>query len=294
MTMLEIAAPPLPSIGHLVAERQSSSLLDGRLADAYGAPLTFRRREDRPTVVANFVSTLDGVVSYATPEAAGGGEISGFFGPDRFVMALLRGVADAVLIGAGTLRAGADEAWTPEYIYPEAAGDVAAMRRRLGLAPQPTTVVVSASGRVDWSHPGLASGDVPVLVVTTRQGRARLANPPRAGIEVAEIGDERVEGRALLEALARRGLGLVLCEGGPHLLATLLEAGAVDELFMTLAPQVAGRAARAPRLGLAEGVAFSVADAPWWRLVSLGRAGEHLFLRYRRERGDENEREVRP
>jgi riboflavin biosynthesis pyrimidine reductase len=283
MTMHAVAAPPLPRIERLFAE-PSASVLDGRLADAYGAPLSFARRADRPTIVANFVSTLDGVVSYATPEAAGGGEVSGFFAPDRFVMGLLRGVADAVLIGAGTLRAGADEAWTPDYIYPDISSDVAAMRGRLGLAPQPTTVVVSASGQVDPSQPGLAAPDVPALLVTTRAGRERIGTSP-SRLELVEAGSERVEPDALVEELAGRGFGLVLCEGGPHLLGALLEHDLVDELFLTVAPQIAGRSHGFPRLGLAEGVAFSVANAPWWRVVSIGRSAEHLFLRYRRERG---------
>ena len=287
--MAAVAAPPLPRIEHLLAE-PSASLLDGRLADAYGAPLSFARRRDRPTIVANFVSTLDGVVSYATPEAAGGGEISGFSRADRFVMGVLRGVADAILIGNGTLRAGADEAWTPDYIYPEAADDAADMRRRLGLAPQPTTVVVSASGQVDPSHPGLRAA--PALVITTHAGRERF--DASTSLEVVEAGEDRVEASDLVTVLGSRGLGLVLCEGGPHLLASLLEADVIDELFLTLAPQIAGRSHRSPRLGLAEGVAFSVADAPWWHLVSLARSGEHLFVRYRRDRGIHAEREARP
>jgi riboflavin biosynthesis pyrimidine reductase len=289
--MIDVAAPALPRIEHLWAEPAFGSALSGRLADAYGAPLTFEQSIGRPTIVANFVSTLDGVVSYATPEAAGGGEVSGFFGPDRFVMGLLRAVSDAVLIGAGTLRAGAAEAWTPDYIYPALALEAAAMRDRLGLAPQPTTVVVSASGQVDPAHPGLAAPDVPALLVTTHAGRERFDASP-SGLEVVDAGSERVEPEALVEELAHRGFGVVLCEGGPHLLAGLLERDLVDELFLTVAPQIAGRSHRAPRLGLVEGVAFSVADAPWWRLVSLARSGEHLFLRYRRQRGTDDEREA--
>lgn len=292
MTVLAVAKPPLPPIEHLWAE-QSASMLDGRLAGAYGAPLAFARRTNRPTIVANFVSTLDGVVSYATPEAAGGGEISGFFAPDRFVMSVLRGVADAVLIGAGTLRAGEGEAWTPGFIYPDAADDIAAMRRRLGLVPQPTTVVVSASGQVDPSHPGLSAPDVPALVITTHDGHERF-DTVSGGPEVVEAGVERVEPSDLVGVLTDRGFGMVLCEGGPHLLGALLERDLVDELFLTLAPQIAGRSHHAPRLSLAEGFAFSVADAPWWRLIGLGRSGEHLFLRYRRDRGTHDEREARP
>ena len=215
--MTDVAAPALPRIEHLWGEPAFGSALAGRLADAYGAPLSFARRSDRPTIVANFVSTLDGVVSYATPEAAGGGEISGFFGPDRFVMSVLRGVADAVLIGAGTLRAGAGEAWTPEYIFPPAASDVAAMRRRLGLALQPTTVIVSASGQLDPTHPGLSAA--PALVVTTHEGRERFDSAP-AGPDVVDAGVDRVDPDALVSELSRRGFGLVLCEGGPHLLGS--------------------------------------------------------------------------
>ncbi|HEU4864297.1 MAG TPA: dihydrofolate reductase family protein [Candidatus Limnocylindria bacterium] len=291
--MTDVAAPALPRIEHLWAEPAFGSALSGRLADAYGAPLTFDQHPYRPTVIANFVSTIDGVVSYGTPEAAGGGEISGFFGPDRFVMGLLRAASDAVLIGAGTLRAGAGEAWTPDFIYPEISADVAAMRARLGLAAQPTTVVVSASGQVDPSHPGLAAEDVPALLVTTHAGRERFDASP-SQLEVVETGSERVEPDALMAELERHGFGIVLCEGGPHLLGALLERDVVDEVFLTVAPQIAGRSHRAPRLALAEGVAFSVADAPWWRLISLARSGEHLFLRYRRDRGTHHEREARP
>src|ERR1051326_3331512 len=87
--------------------------LTAALRERYGSDLRIPLREDRPTVIANFVSTLDGVVSFQTPDAMGGGEISGFFEPDRFVMGLLRTLADAVLVGAGTLRAAPKHRWIP-------------------------------------------------------------------------------------------------------------------------------------------------------------------------------------
>ncbi len=147
--MTAVAAPPLPRMEHLVAER-ATSMLDGRLADAYGAPLAFARRSDRPTIAANFVSTLDGVVSYATPEAAGGGEISGFFGPDRFVMSVLRGVADAVLIGAGVMRASPRGTGRAEHIYPPAAASYSEARERLGIAPDRIVVRENISAIEDY------------------------------------------------------------------------------------------------------------------------------------------------
>jgi riboflavin biosynthesis pyrimidine reductase len=252
------------------------------LAEAYGGPLRVALRDDRPTVIVNFVSTLDGVVSFATPEAAGGGEVSGFFAPDQFVMGLLRALADVVLIGAGTLRGDPDGTWTPGAVFPGAATAFHELRASLGLRPEPTTVVVSATGELDLSHAGLADPSVPVRIFTTDRGRAALGRRGAAThVSIEVLGNERVDPRRLIAALAGTGTGVVLCEGGPHLLGELLAADLADELFLTVAPQVAGRSPSVQRLSLIEGVAFDVAAAPWWRVASVRRAANHLFLRYR-------------
>ena len=247
----------------------------------YGSPLSVPLRGDRPTVIANFVSSLDGVVSYNTPKAAGGGEVSGFFEPDRFVMGTLRALADAVLIGAGTLRAAPAERWTPDFIYPDGATPFAGLRAALGLRRYPLTTVVTASGSVDLSHPGLADPAVDVVVVTTELGGDALKRQGiPAHVDVRRTGDA-VSPDDILRALGFHGAELVLCEGGPHLLGQLVSARVVDEMFLTLAPQLAGRSAETPRLSLIEGAAFDVASAPWARLVDLRHAGDHLFTRYR-------------
>ena len=251
------------------------------LKSLYGGDLAISLRPDRPAIVANFVSTIDGVVSFNTPEAPGGGEVSGFFEPDRFVMGLLRTLADVVLVGAGTVRAGPTDVWTADAVYPSASDDFAALRRSLGLSPQPTTAVVTASGSLDLEHPGLSNPDVPVLIVTTDRGAAALREPGvPANVEVRSAGQETVGAPELVTALAEYGAKLILCEGGPHLFGQLLAAGLVDELFLTLAPQVAGRSTSTPRLSLVEDTAFTLADAKWGALTSLRRAGDHLFLRY--------------
>lgn len=277
-----ISAPPLePLISAPPPRVPARGGLSDPLRARYGSDLWIPLRAGRPTVVVNFVSTLDGVVSYATPEAAGGGEISGFFEPDRFIMGLLRAMADAVLIGAGTMRAGHDEAWTPESAHPDSADRFASLRRALGLRPHPLTVVVSGSGAIDLSHPGMADPDVNVLIITTDAGAAALrSQQPRPHIEVRSLGSE-VTAAGVMTALGERGLHLVLCEGGPHLLGMLLAARAVEELFLTIAPQVAGRSDLAPRLALVEDAAFASSDAPWGELVDLRRSGNHLFTRYR-------------
>ena len=264
----------------LLQSRARGSDLPPSLKSTYGGDLSIALRADRPTLVTNFVSTLDGVISYNTAESDGGGEISGHFEPDRFVMGLLRALADVVLVGAGTVRAASDGAWTPDSIHPDSAAQYAALRHRLGLRPNPITAIVTASGAVDLRHPGLADSDFEVVVITTSAGEAALRQQevPRH-LEIRTTGD-RVEPRDLLRALAVRGADLILCEGGPHLLGQLLEAHVVDEMFLTIAPQLAGRSSSTPRLSLVEGTAFAVAEAPWARLADLRRAGDHLFARY--------------
>ena len=240
-------------------------------------------RPDRPTVIANFVSTLDGVVAFDRDERSGGGEVSGFFDPDRFVMGLLRSLADVVLVGAGTVRASPTHEWTGRHVHPGTAGLYATWRNGLGLTPQPTTIVATAHGNLDPTHPGLSAADVPVVVATTPAGGRTLATIPLAAnarVVVAGTGPD-VAAEDLLVIARSAGARLVLSEGGPHLIGDLLRTGLLDELFLTIAPQVAGRDTGAERFSFAEGLAFTVAEAPWARLVSVRRAVDHLFLRYR-------------
>lgn len=255
--------------------------LPERLRTRYGGDLRIGLHMDRPAVIVNFVSTIDGVTSYQTDAAAGGGEVSGFFEPDRLVMGLLRALSDVVLIGAGTLRADDGGSWTAQTVHPESAVDFATLRSSLGLRRNPLTAVLSASGSVDLSHPGLSDPGMDALIITTSSGAERLARQDaHPNVEIHSTGDRPVEPRAVLGLLAERGAELVLCEGGPRVLGEFLAARLVDELFLTIAPQLAGRSPLTPRLSLVEDMAFSVPDSRWARLAGLRRAGDHLFARY--------------
>ena len=271
-----------PLLVHEASAPARVATLAPALRIAYGSDISIALGADRPAVIANFVSTLDGIVSYHTPEQAGGGEISGFFEPDLFVMGLLRAVSDAVMIGAGTLRAARHHMWSYRYPHPAIADQLANLRADLDLAREPTTVVVSGSGGIDLAQKGLADQTIPVTIITTERGRSRLGagSPLPAHVEAVTAGKEIVDPEALFDVLRDRGWQVVLCEGGPHLLGDLLRARAVDELFLTIAPQIAGRSDDTPRLSLVERTAFTVADAPWWRLIDLRRSGNHLFTRY--------------
>jgi riboflavin biosynthesis pyrimidine reductase len=256
------------------------------LAARYGPRLTIPLRRDRPTIVANFVESLDGVVALNEPgQPTGGGEISGFFEPDRFVMGLLRALADAVVVGAGTVRNAPTHEWTPRRVDRAHAADYEAWRRDLGLRPQPTTVMVTASGDVEASHPALNAPDVPVIILTTEAGARSLRAldlPHHVRIETAPDA-EHVSPDAILAVLRADGAGLVLCEGGPHLMGDLVAADLIDELFLTVAPQIIGRDRGHPRFAFVEGYTDPSATGRWSRLVSVHRAGDHLFLRHRLE-----------
>jgi riboflavin biosynthesis pyrimidine reductase len=262
--------------------------LPPQLAARYPGELSIGLDTDRPTIVANFVSSVDGVVALAGDERStgGGGEISGNSEPDRFMMALLRSLSDAVIVGAGTVRVGRNHEWTPRKLHPDLAPAFAEWRARLGLQPQPTTVVVTSSGALDFGHRGLSAPDVPVVVATTEVGARRLATLelPR-NVTVAELdGGDRVTAQALVGLLATRRVRLALCEGGPRLFAGLLAAERIDALFLTVAPQLIGRPGDGHRLGLTEGADFLAAGGRWARLAAVRRAGDDLFLRYRFER----------
>lgn len=253
------------------------------LRDRYDGDLSVILRRDRPTVLANFVSTIDGVVAFDVDGSSGGGEVSGFSDPDRFVMGLLRAMADVVLVGAGTVRAAPTHEWTPRRVHRGSAALYATWRKRMGIASAlPTTIVATASGSLDPRHPGLSAPDVPVILATTRAGAARLQAAglaPNARTEIAGTG-RQVAASKLVDLAASIGARLILCEGGPHLIGDLLVAGLLDELFLTVAPQLAGRDEAKPRLALVEGASFEVGTAPWASLGSVRRSGGHLFLRY--------------
>ena len=248
----------------------------------YGGVLTIPLRADRPTVIANFVATIDGIVALGEGDLAGGGLISGFHEPDRFVMGLLRALADLVVVGAGTLRGSNEHRWIAEHVHPASAAAFAAWRAEMGLPKRPTTVIVTGSGDIPVDHQGLNDPTVPVVIATTPAGAERLrraAVPDNVSIEPIDS-DGPVTGADLIDLAERLGARLILTEGGPHLLGEVVASDVLDELFLTLAPQIVGRGSQ-ERLGLVEGVTLPPTDARWFELASLRRSADHLFMRYR-------------
>ena len=206
-----------------------------------------------------------------------GSVISGKEPSDRFLMGLLRACADAVLIGAGTLRATPGHHWTASHVAPQFAESFAALRRSLGRSPEPRLVVMTAHGHIDASHVALRDG---AIVLTSEAGAKNLVGVLPDGSEVTVVGGgEEVDAVRALEELRGRGLNVVLTEGGPTVMGHLLGAGVLDEMFLTMSPVVAGRGAE-ERLGMVQGIELLPDRATWSRLLSARRHGDYLYLRY--------------
>ncbi len=271
--------------------------LPPRLAHLYGC-LRMPLPRSHTHVFSNFVTTLDGVVSLNVKGHASGGDISGFSAQDRMVMGLLRAIADVVIIGSGTLGVDRRHVWTAEAIFPKLADDYRQLRKALGKHAAPLNVIVSGSGDVDPSLPVFVSGKVQALIVTTTAGAKRLlkqtvpdsveirairpsVSAHSGGARAHRHGASAIAASAILDAVSRVSPGkLILVEGGPRLLGDFYAESLLDEQFLTLAPQIAGRDPGDGRLSLVMGKAFAPNDPLWGKLIDMRRGGNHLFLRY--------------
>ena len=273
----------------LIDRRETSepSVLPEALRIAYGGDLRFPPSgPQRPYVIGNFVSTVDGVVSYEIAGKSGGGDISGFDGSDRFIMGLLRASADAVMVGSGTLHETAPEhLFVADRVFPEAHDLYERYRHEvLKKTAPPLQVVVSGSGRVDLTRAIFQTPGIRTLIVTTQAGSDLLAASGVGSLvstEVRSLAGPLIASADVLELLrAEFGVSLLLHEGGPTLFGRFMADGCVYELFLTLAPQVAGRNMQPLRPGLIAGVEFLPETAPWLNIVSVKERGNHLYLRY--------------
>ncbi|TML67915.1 MAG: deaminase [Actinobacteria bacterium] len=268
-------------------------LLDeGQTSGGQGLPESFRAvyggdwvlPDDRPYVYVNFVTARDGRVSFDDPGHAGGGDVSGFDAHDQWLMGLLRSRADAVMMGDGTLASEPEHLWTAEYVCPSDAEAFGALRRGEARRAVPLTVFVSLTGDLPWDAAVFADPSADTLIATTNGGAGAVerAAPKVAGsLDVLALGDDEVDLGELADTLeARFGVQRLLCEGGPRLYGALLRARLGHDEFVTLSPIVIGDAGGGPRRpSIVEGVRFGVDEAPRSRLVSVRRAGDHLFLR---------------
>lgn len=183
--------------------------------------------QERPHLYLDMVSSADGAASVGGRTRKLGGDA------DRIAFRRLREWCDLVLVGAGTVRA---ERYGPPGYDPT----LAERRTARGLAPVATIAVVTRSARLDpedrlFSDPERR----PVVLTCTSAPRDRI-DPLTEVADVRIAGDDEVDLRGALGDLRGAGVGRVLCEGGPTLNARLIANGLVDEIFLTVSPQLVG------------------------------------------------------
>jgi riboflavin biosynthesis pyrimidine reductase len=215
----------------------------------------------RPGLRMNFVTSLDGAVEVD-------GHSRGLSSDaDRLVFFILRAHADAVMVGAGTLR---HEGYGPLRL----AEPAQAWRRSLGLPDNPTLVIVSGSLDLDPATTVFTDAPVRPVVLTHAAAPAERRGGLEPVADVIALGDATTDLRAGLAELRRRGLAQILCEGGPRLFGTLFADGLVDELCMTISPLLAGPGSGRIIAGQPDGARLSM------RLVHVIAAGSDLLTRY--------------
>lgn len=246
-------------------------------------------RPTRPWIYANFVQTLDGIVSLLGDEASGA-DIGGL-PEDRWLMDLLRAHADAVILGMGTLRA-EQRLQRPRprgpvfrIVHPE----LEQLRTRLGRGRQRNILVTAHAAFQLGDYAVFDGGLVDATVVTTHEG-ARNLDAQRAGhpgvdvIAVDPAGDSVDLPQAVAALQQRYGIRYLLCEGGPSLYSAMLTAGLIDEKFLTVSPvEVGAMSAHGPRPTVLPGVSLSRQDAVRWRWLSCRKVADYQFHRFRRE-----------
>jgi riboflavin-specific deaminase-like protein len=239
----------LPNPGPTTVEQQLS-----------GLDLIDLAYEDRPYVVVNFAVTIDGRAA-----------IEGRSGPigsktDTEMLQLLRTRVDAVMIGAGTMRA-------ERYGRIVSDPSLRARRERIGLPHDPLAVIVSGRLDLPWDAPLFTDGGGRVLIFTTSEADPPPTETPLRVVRHEGISVDLVE--ALRHLRVERGVRALLCEGGPGLHSELQSLELVDELFATVAAKLAG----GPEPRMIEG---ELPRRSEWELAWLLEERGELFARYRR------------
>ena len=199
----------------------------------------------RPGVRFNMIASVDGATAVDGVAGGLGGEA------DRALFALLRRLADVVLVAAGTVRAE-------------------------GYGPSPVPIaVVTRSCRLDWDSRFFTAQVARPVVVTVATAPAEARARAAEVADVVVAGERDVDLARALDALGARGWRAVLCEGGPTLNGQLAAAGLLDELCLTLSPRLVGGDAKRLLAGPL------LPGPPTLTLASACEEDGFLFLRFR-------------
>jgi riboflavin biosynthesis pyrimidine reductase len=214
-----------------------------------------------PFVRFNFIASADGAAAVAGRSGGLGND------GDRLIFGLLRRLADVIVVGAGTVRA---EGYAGELVDPRSQ----AARRASGRTGHPALAVISGSLDLDPGSGLFAAPPVRPLIFTTTAADPGRRRALEGVADVIDCGVSAVDPEQVVRYLSGRGLGRVLCEGGPAVLASFTAAGLVDELCLSLSPLLVG--GEGPRISNGTGTQEPVP----LRLASLLHEESALYARY--------------
>lgn len=221
----------------------------------------------RSHVIVNMAVSVDGRINSRTRERFALGSEH-----DRRLMDVLRERADAVLIGAGTVR---HDGHPMLLRYP----DLVARRKKRGQSPHPVNVVLS--GDLDIPLRRFFAGDATKRIIfTTRRASAARVRKFQRVAEVVVLPGKHPSPARVVHELLKRGLKKLILEGGGEVHFPFAKAGLVDEWYITITPRLIG-GRNAP--SFLDGEGFLKKDHIQLKLVSLRRVKDELFLRYKKK-----------
>lgn len=231
---------------------------------------------------SNFVMSHDGKTSFSIHGHEGGGDISGFNKHDQWFMGLARARADAVMVGANTLRSEPEHKWTSEFIFPSDSAAFQRLRESEGRSQFPLQVMVTRGGDINPAAAIFSDSSLEVVIATTERSAARIDSLKLANAKTLVVGDNDVDLRTLNSILfIDFGIKTLLCEGGPKFYGSMIVERQIDEEFLTMSPVIVGASLNNYRPGLVDGIALEPANNFGGTLKSVRRAGNMLFLRTR-------------
>lgn len=254
--------------------------LPAELREIYGGDWLIPSKEQYR--YSNFVVSHDGKASFSVPHHEGGGDISGFNRHDQWVMALTRSRADAVTVGANTLRSEPEHKWTSQFIFPDESQGFAQLREAESRKRFPLQVVVTRSGEINSNAAIFKDSDLEVIVATTISGSERVKRLEIENLQILELGTNDVDLELMHRVLFDDfGVKTILCEGGPKFYSAQILARQIHEEFLTISPLIVGSTRDIYRPGLIDGDALEPGNSYRANLQSLRRKENMLFLRSR-------------
>jgi 5-amino-6-(5-phosphoribosylamino)uracil reductase len=194
---------------------------------------TVSRVPARPYTIVSCAVSVDGCLDDASPERL---ILSG--PEDLDEVDELRAAADAILVGAGTIRAD-----NPRLLIRDPAR--VARREGDGMPPHPLRVTLTATGNLEPGAHFFQGPGTPLVYVPARAARAARDNLGERAV-VIDVGPELTLAAVLEDLCTERSMATVLIEGGSQILRETLAANLADELRLAIAPFFVGDAA-APR-----------------------------------------------